>query len=113
MKKIIGFSLFGLVVLTFFILVAFNTQNKDQEVEKAQSEVSKDCSHLTSACDPAKCASMECDHTKCASMECDYAKCEEGKCDPAKCASMECDHAKCEEGKHDPAMCDHQEVAKK
>jgi len=103
MKKIIGFSLFGLVVLTFFILVAFNTQNKDQEVEKAQSEVSKDCSHLTSACDPAKCASMECD----------YAKCEEGKCDPAKCASMECDHAKCEEGKHDPAMCDHQEVAKK
>jgi hypothetical protein len=112
MKKIIfGFS--GLVILTFFILIAVNAQNKDQEVEKAQSEVSKDCSHSTSACEPAKCASMECDHAKCEEGKCDPAKCASMECDHTKCVSMECDPAKCEEGKHDPAKCDHQEVAKK
>ena len=101
MKKIIiGFS--SLVVLIFLIIFAVNAQNNDKEVKKAQSEVSKDCSqNSTSACDPAKCASLECDK----------AKCKEGKCDPVKCKSN-CKDASCEK-KCEPVKCNSQKADKK
>ncbi len=89
MKKIIiGFS--SLIVLIFLIIFAVNAQDNDKEVKKAQSEVSKDCSqNSTSACDHAKCASLECDKAKCKS-NCKDASCEK-KCEPVKCNSQKAD----------------------
>jgi len=100
MKKII-LSLSGIVLIAFVITMITNAQNAPQEVKKAATEVSKDCSKCPSA---ATCEKMKegkaCDMAKCKEAGCDPAKCKEGKCDPAKCK------ASCKDGSADAKKCD-------
>jgi hypothetical protein len=98
MKKII-FGLSGILVAAFVVILVANAQNSSQEVKKAATEMSKDCSKCPSA---SACAKMKetaasevkaCDPAKCKELGCDPAKCKEGKCDPEKCKA-DCASAK-------------------
>jgi hypothetical protein len=90
MKKVI-LGLSSIVLVAFVVILVANAQNKPQDVKKASTEMSKDCSKCPSA---AACSKMKeansaetkvCDPAKCKEMGCDPAKCKEGKCDPAAC----------------------------
>jgi hypothetical protein len=105
-KVILGFSV--VLVAAFAVILVSNAQTGTQEVKKASTEVSKDCSRGTAAPCCAKMADSKaseaksCDMAKCKEMGCDPAKCKEGKCDPATCKAK-CTSA---EGKKcDPATC--------
>jgi hypothetical protein len=109
MKKVI-FGLSGILIAAFVIVMVANAQNSPQEVKKAATEMSKDCSKCPSA---ASCAGMaveksadvkKCDPAKCKEMGCDPAKCKEGKCDPATCKAK-CTAADGTAKKCDPATC--------
>ncbi len=89
-KVIIGLS--GLVVLAVAIILFTNARATSQEVKKAVTEISKDCSKCPSAatCTKATATSSDkkavtCDMEKCKAAGCDMTKCKEGKCDPATC----------------------------
>ena len=100
-KAIIGLS--GLIVLTFFIIIAVNAQNNDQQNMKLNSGTTQDISQTLS---PGLCCSLSgskttaCNSTNCSVVKCDASKCKEGKCDPATCKT------KCAEAKGDMKNCD-------
>jgi len=99
-------------MLTLVVLMFVNAKISPQEVKKAATETSADCSKCPSMTSAA-CGMMasaktsevkSCDPAKCKEMGCDPAKCKEGKCDPATCkanctnasgAMKSCDPAKC------------------
>ena len=105
-KAIIGLS--GLIVLTFFIIIAVNAQNNDQQNMKLNSGTTQDISQTLS---PGLCCSLSgskttaCNSTNCSVVKCDASKCKEGKCDPTTCNSGKCDPANCNGGKYDQTTC--------
>jgi hypothetical protein len=117
-KVIIGLS--GLVILAFAVVLITNAQTGTQEVKKAATEVSKDCSKCPSAATCAKAAEAKvvdatattCDPAKCKAANCDPAKCKEGKCDPATCKTK-CADAKGDMKNCDPAKCQMKSAVKK
>jgi hypothetical protein len=104
MKKTI-IALSGVILIAFVVIMVANAQSTPQEVKKAATEASMDCSKCPSA---ATCEKMKegktCDMAKCKEAGCDPAKCKEGKCDPAKCKAN-CSNASGEAKKCDPAAC--------
>jgi hypothetical protein len=112
-KAIIGLS--GLVILAFVIILFTNAQTGTQEVKKAATEVSKDCSKCPTASTCTKASgpnvtetkavtATTCDPAKCKEAKCDMTKCKEGKCDPATCKVV-CASAKGDTKACDPAKC--------
>ena len=107
MKKII-LGLSGLIILAFVAILVANAQSNTQEVKKACTEVSKDCSKCPAAsgCGHSKDASASeaktCDTEKCKELGCDPAKCQEGKCKEScktACATSSGEVKKCDQAK--------------
>jgi hypothetical protein len=102
-KAIIGLS--GLVILAFVIILFTNAQTGTQEVKKAATEVSKDCSKCPTASTCTKASGPNVTETKAVTATtCDPAKCKEAKCDPATCKVV-CASAKGDTKACDPAKC--------
>jgi hypothetical protein len=78
MKKVI-LALSGILVAAFVIVFVANAANGTQEVKKATTEVSKDCSKCPSA---AACEKKDAKSTDAASCA---AKCKEAGMDHANC----------------------------
>ena len=104
-KVIIGLSC--LVVLAVAVILFTNARPSTQEVKKAATEASKDCTKCPSSAACAKATDTKaaaCDMTKCKAAKCDMAKGKEGKCDPATCKTK-CSEAKGDMKNCDPAKC--------
>jgi hypothetical protein len=104
-KVIIGLSC--LILLTLTVILFTNARTGTQDVKKATTEVSKDCTKGPSSSTCTKMAGTKagfCDMAKCKEGKCDMTKCKAGKCDPAVCKTN-CTVAKCCIKNCDPAKC--------